>query len=84
MVDDDAGIPLSHYLTDHPGTGVRLHCESCQYNYDVPMEKVVERLKARGSGDERTGVREVARFAERPCPRCGARRWSSRPAWVVK
>ncbi|HJR83463.1 MAG TPA: hypothetical protein VJ775_06005 [Sphingomicrobium sp.] len=79
---DDPGVPLSYYLANH-GVGVRFCCEACQASHDVPMADVVERLKALGLGDERTGIREVARFAEKPCPRCGATRWSTRPAWVL-
>jgi hypothetical protein len=44
---------------------------------------VVERLKARGLGDERTGIRAVASLAERPCARCGRMRWETRPAVSV-
>lgn len=84
MPDNDPSVPLAHYLDHHPGVGVRFSCEACQASHDVPMLVVVARLKARGVGDEATGIRELARLADRPCPRCGAMRWETRPAFVVK
>lgn len=80
---DDSSVPLAHYLQSHPGTGVRFTCDSCQGSRDVPLISVVERLKARGLGDEQTGIREVARFAEKPCAQCGAMKWETRPAWTL-
>lgn len=79
---DEPSVPLAHYL-QHPGCGVRFSCESCQASHDVPVAAVVDRLKARGLGDESTGIREVARFAERPCAHCGAMKWSTRPAFAM-
>jgi len=76
-------VPLSHYLTTHPGVGLRFTCDGCQASHDVSMEVVLDRLKHRGLGDERTGVREVAKLATRPCARCGAMAWGSRPAFSV-
>lgn len=76
-----SSVPLAHYLAHHPGSGVRFTCCACETSHDAPIAAVIERLKARGLGDERTGVREVAGFAERPCPRCGAMRWETRPAF---
>jgi hypothetical protein len=46
--------------------GVRFHCRGCQASHDVPVSRVVERLKARGLGDEQTGVRAVAWLADHP------------------
>lgn len=83
MADNDPGVPLSHYLDDHSGVGVRFTCQGCQASHDVPVAAVIERLKARGLGDEQTGIREVAKVAERPCARCGAMRWETRPAFSL-
>lgn len=81
MDQDRDGVPLAHYLTEHPGCGVRFYCTSCAGNVYAPVGQVVARLKARGLGDEGTGIRAVARFAERPCARCGAMRWETMPAF---
>lgn len=80
----DPSVPLVHYLEHHPRAGVRFTCQACQASHDVPVAAVVERLKARGLGDERTGVRAVARLAERPCARCGATRWETRPSFPLE
>lgn len=84
MPDRDPGVSLSHYLAEHPGVGVRFTCESCQDSHDVPMPDVIARLKERGIGGEHTGIRAVARLADRPCQRCGAMRYETRPAFVVR
>lgn len=83
MADLDPGVSLSHYLEHHPEAGVRFHCCACQASHDVPVPAIVERLKARGIGDERTGIRAVAALADRPCARCGALAWESRPAFAL-
>jgi hypothetical protein len=59
---------------------VRFGCAACQRSHDVDLPLVVARLKARRIGDERTGIRALAQLADRPCPRCGAMRWETRPA----
>jgi hypothetical protein len=83
MPDTDPGISLSHYL-EHAGCAVRFTCEACQASHDVAVPAVIDRLKARGLGDEQTGIREVAQLAERPCARCGAMKWETRPGFVLK
>ena len=83
MADNDPGVPLAHYLQHHPEAGVRFTCDACQASHDVPVARVIERLKARGLGDERTGIRAVAKLAAQPCARCGAMRWETRPGWVL-
>jgi hypothetical protein len=79
---DDPGVPLRHYMREHPGSGVRFCCTGCMASHDVPVARVVKRLQVRGLGGEETGVRAVAWFAERPCARCGAMRWETAPAFV--
>lgn len=74
----DPGVPLAQYLHD-PVMGVRFECLACQNSFDLPTADVVAKLKARGLGDENTGVRELARIATKPCRRCGAMRWETRP-----
>jgi hypothetical protein len=84
MIDmTDDGVPLSHYLSDHPDTAVRFGCTACQRSQDLDLPLVLARLKARRIGDERTGIRALARLADRPCPRCGAMRWETRPAMGI-
>lgn len=78
-MDDDTGVPLDHYL-QKGGHGVLFYCR-CGYLNAVPVECVVERLKASGLGDEHTGIRALARLSRRPCPRCGAVAWESRPGF---
>lgn len=73
------GVPLAHYLNDRL-MGVRFQCLDCQKTTDVATAEVVERLKAAGLGDERTGIRALAWIATKPCGRCGARHWEVRPA----
>ena len=77
---DPAGVPLAHYLGD-PDMGVRFECLTCMASFDVATADVVARLKASGLGDEQTGVRSLARIAKRPCARCGATNWETRPAY---
>jgi hypothetical protein len=81
---DIPGVPLAHYLKHHPGCAVRFYCGGCFATHEESVMRVVERLKAQGHGDERTGVREVARFADHPCVRCGVTRWETRPSWPMR
>jgi hypothetical protein len=81
MPDRDPGVPLRHYLEQHDGVGVLFQCRACMAWHEVPIPRVLARLKVRSLGGEQTGIREIARFAKRPCPRCGAVRWETRPAF---
>ena len=78
--DDDPGVPLDHYR-QHAGCGVRFCCQACAWSADVALEAVIARLERRRLGDARTGIRAVARLSHRPCPRCGAQAWDTRPAF---
>lgn len=73
------GIPLREYRQLR-GWGVRIICDGCQHTEDVDLEKVIDGLKARGLGDEATGIRAVARTLKRRCKHCGALKWETRPA----
>jgi hypothetical protein len=73
------GVSLEH-LRQHRA-GVRLHCRDCQHHRDFELEVIIEGLKARGDGDERTGIKAVAPLTHKPCPRCGGARFESLPAW---
>lgn len=73
------GVPLRHYRQH--GAGVEAHCNRCALTKTFDLEKVIAGLKARGLGDESTGVRQVARTFSKPCERCGAKAWTTRPAW---
>lgn len=76
----DPGVPLSDYLPLGEEMGVRFDCANCRASHDVALADVVAKLKDRGIGDERTGIREVGRLSTVPCARCGAVRWQTMPA----
>ncbi len=78
---DNPGLPLGHFLTAYRCAGVRLTCLDCQKHEDLPIAPIAERLQARGVGGLDTGVRELGRLVERPCRRCGGRRFVTAPAW---
>ena len=67
---DNPGVRLAHYR-DH-GAGVRLTCRDCQLHRDLPLEAVIARLEARGSGGGHTGIVELAGLVRAPCQRCGS------------
>jgi hypothetical protein len=79
MALDKPGVPLAHYRQHR--AGVRLTCHNCQLHRDLPLEAVIERLKARGVGGERTGIVELSGLVRAPCPRCGGRRFVTAPAF---
>ena len=76
------GVPLAHYRQH--GAGVRLFCLDCLANRDLALEPVIQRLKARGIGDEKTGIKAVAGFVSRPCPKCGGARFETSPAFPMR
>jgi hypothetical protein len=76
--NEDGGVELAHYRQH--GFGVRLTCLGCMQHRDFALEAVIERLVARGVGDEHTGIRAVARFVRTPCARCGGVRFETTPA----
>lgn len=78
---DNPGVSLSSYRTFGSEMAVEFRCCDCQAHFEVPLETVIARLTERGVGGPETGVREVARFVERPCASCGGRRFTSRPAF---
>ncbi len=78
---DKIGVPLRHYIDHHPKVGVRFICQGCCSTRDRPMGEVVAGLKARGLGDETTGIRAIARLLTRPCARCSRVYWETRPAF---
>lgn len=82
---DRDGVELAHYR-EHAGCGVLFYCQAlgCGHGWRVELEAVIERLKARGVGDERTGIRAVGRLAEKPCPRCGALGFETRPGFQLR
>lgn len=76
---EDSGVPLGHYRRHK--ADVLLDCDNCALSRTIPLETVIERLKARGLDGENIGIREVARHTLGACPRCGKRAWSTRPAF---
>ena len=80
MADDlNPGVPLAHYRQHR--ASVRVTCRDCQLHRDLPLEAVIERLVARGVGDENTGIRSLAGLVRRPCGRCGGKRFVVTPAF---
>lgn len=77
--DHSPGAPLAHFR-EH-GADVRLYCVGCALTRDLPLEAVIARLRARGVGDESTGIRRVQAFVRSPCPRCGGRLFETTPAY---
>ncbi len=79
---DPAGVPLAHYRQHR--AGVRLTCRDCKLHRDLSLDAVIERLKARGVGDETTGIVGLAELVRQPCPRCGGQRFVTAPAWAAQ
>jgi len=73
------GVALGEYRAI--GADVLLSCLDCCAHRRVPRERVIERLQARGLGDEHTGIKAVAGFVRAPCPKCGGSRFDARPAF---
>lgn len=76
----EPGVPLEHYRR-HRGCGVLFHCTGCQKHWAVPIDDVVRRLEQRRLGGEQTGIKAVAQFVEKPCPRCGGFKFETRPGF---
>ena len=75
--EENPGVPLATYRD--VGANVLLTCLDCLLHRSLDRERVIARLVARGMGGAETGIRAVASFVEEPCPRCGGRRFESRP-----
>lgn len=75
----DPGVPLEHYRQH--SASVELHCLKCANTSLLNLEQVIAGLWRRGLGDERTGIRAVARTFTRPCGRCGSLSWGTRPCF---
>ena len=73
----DPGVPLAQYRKI--GARVLLSCLDCHHHHSMALEAVIKRLEDHGLGDERTGIKAVASFVSRPCPRCGSWRFDTRP-----
>lgn len=78
---NDPGVPLTRYIEQHPGCTVEFHCRGCQFRRSVPIPRVVARLKARGWGDETTGIVAIGGLSDQPCERCGQVNWMTRPGF---
>jgi hypothetical protein len=72
-----SGVPLAHYRRLR--ARVLLTCLDCHYNRSLGLEAVIRRLETCGHAGEHTGIKAVASFATLPCPRCGGRRFETRP-----
>ena len=77
LADDHPGVPLAQYR-QHRGQ-FELTCLDWMQWRRFNLEAVIERLRWRGDGGEQTGIKAVAGFTREPCPRCGGKRFESRP-----
>ena len=59
-----------------------LTCIDCIDHRVLPLEALIDRLRARGLGDETTGIKAVAAFVTEPCRRCGGGRFETRPSFA--
>lgn len=75
----DPGLPLSYYRRHN--ANVELHCNRCALFKVIPLEATIERLNARGLDGENVGIVELARHVRQACERCGAKSWTTRPAF---
>lgn len=71
-------ISLGALLAEHPDAQIRFSCSGCRTSHDVAAATVLTRLEGRGLGDDQVDVRELGRFSERSCYRCGEARWETR------
>lgn len=78
---ENPGVELAHYLDEHPAVDVQIICEPCAHSETLPMAGVVRRLTEMGRDARAFGICAVADLITKACPACGARKWSSRPAW---
>ena len=78
----DPGVPLAHYRRHK--AGISLTCLGCMQHRTFDLETVIGRLRARGAGDERTGIKALAQLVRAPCPRCGAENFDSRPHFPTR
>jgi hypothetical protein len=77
--DHNPGVALWKYRS--LGADVLLFCRACVYDKVIPLEEVIARLNARGIDGENVGIVDLARFTTHACPKCGARKWETRPAF---
>lgn len=75
----EKGAPLGHYRQHQ--ADVLLFCRACNYDRILPLEDVIARLDARGLEGENIGIVELARLTKHACPKCGARKWETRPSF---
>jgi len=75
----DPGVPLGHYRQHK--ANIELHCNRCALFKVIPLEATIERLNARGLDGEGVGIVELSRYVTQDCERCGAKDWTTRPAF---
>lgn len=75
----ERGVALHEYRS--LGADVLLICSACPHTQVVPLEAVIARLNKRGLDGENVGIVELARYTRQACPKCGRRKWSTRPAF---
>lgn len=73
----EPGVPLGDFRKH--GAGVELSCRGCSLTKKLDLEAVIDGLVMLGLGGEHTGIRAVGRTFTRPCKRCGALAWETRP-----
>ena len=75
--DNDPGVPLEQYRQLQ--AGVLVICLDCALQRVFGLEAVIRQLQARGVGGPQTGIRALAALVRDPCPKCGRRRFETRP-----
>lgn len=81
--DENApGVPLASYLANDSAADILFICSSCTATTARPIPAVIDWLKSRGLGDERTGVRAIAKLVTWRC-KCGARSFETRPGFQL-
>lgn len=75
----DPGVPISHYLDNHPTWSVEITCKGCEKTRVVSMAAVCDRLAARGLDPRAVGIRALAGYVRGVCERCGGSAWETRP-----
>jgi len=79
MEDGQGGVPLGHYIRNHPTAGVLLTCGNCQRWESYRMDIIVERLKMKRIEPATYSVTEVGKLVRKACRHCGVVKWDSRP-----
>ena len=76
---DPAGVPLGQLLGK---ANLLLTCNECMWRETYDLQKIVDRLLARGVNGPLIGICHAKHHVQTPCPRCGKRIWNTRPDYI--